>query len=311
MARARANGIEIEYETFGARGARPLLLIMGLGGQLLLWEEDFCTELAARGHFVIRYDNRDVGLSTRFEHAGAPNIPAVIQAIAAGRPAEVAYTLDDMADDAAAVLDALQLDSAHVVGASMGGMIAQTVALRHGGRVRSLTSMMSTSGSPDLAPPNPEALTALMRPRVHDREAAIEQAVSLQRIIGGSGFPFDAERTRRQAARSYDRSFYPVGIDRQFAAILASGNRRPDLASVKAPTLVVHGDVDPLIPLEGGRDTARAIPGAELLVIEGLGHELPPQVWPRIIDAISGHTERAESSGLRPERGAGSAASGW
>jgi pimeloyl-ACP methyl ester carboxylesterase len=155
---------------------------------------------------------------------------------------------------------------------------------------------MSTTGNPDLTLPNPEALAALMQPRVQEREGAMDQAVSLQRMIGGTGFPFDVERTRRLVARSYDRSFYPVGISRQIAAIMASGNRAPALASVEAPTLVVHGDADPLIPLEGGRDTARAIPGAELLVIEGLGHELPPQVWPRIIDAISGHTEEAETT---------------
>jgi pimeloyl-ACP methyl ester carboxylesterase len=299
VARARANGIEIEYESFGQRGSRPLLLIMGLGGQLLLWEEEFCAELVERGHFVVRYDNRDVGLSTKLVDAGEPNIPEMIAAAAAGRPCQAAYTLDEMADDAAALLDALELDSAHVVGASMGGMIAQTLVLRLPERVRSLISIMSTTGNPELTLPDPEALAALMAPRAEDREGAIEQAVSLQRIIGGTGFPFDAERTRRLATRSYDRSFYPVGMARQLAALIASGNRAPALAEVDAPTLVIHGDADPLIPLEGGRDTARAIPGAELLVIEGLGHELPPQVWPRIIDAISGHTEKAEASRRR------------
>ena len=294
MARAQANGIEIEYETFGDRGARPLLLIMGLGAQLVLWEKEFCTDLVERGHFVIRYDNRDVGLSTKLEQAGAPNVLEVMQAAAAGRPVEAPYTLDEMADDAAGLLDTLDLDSAHVVGASMGGMIAQTLVLRHAERVRSLTSIMSSTGNPALPPPKPEPLQALMQPRVEERESAIEQAVSLQRLIGGTGFPFDAERTRRLAALSYDRSFYPVGLARQIAAIMASGNRRPALASVEAPTLIIHGDADPLVPLEAGRDTAQAIPGAELLVIEGMGHELPPQVWPRIIEAVSRHTEKAE-----------------
>jgi len=294
MARAQANGIEIEYETFGDRGARPLLLIMGLGAQLVLWEKEFCADLVERGHFVIRYDNRDVGLSTKLEQAGAPNVLEVMQAAAAGRPVEAPYTLDEMADDAAGLLDTLDLDSAHVVGASMGGMIAQTLVLRHAERVRSLTSIMSSTGNPALPPPKPEPLQALMQPRVEERESAIEQAVSLQRLIGGTGFPFDVERTRRLAALSYDRSFYPVGLARQIAAIMASGNRRPALASVEAPTLVIHGDADPLVPLEAGRDTAQAIPGAELLVIEGMGHELPPQVWPRIIDAVSRHTEKAE-----------------
>ena len=295
MARAGINGIDIEYETFGDRGARPLLLIMGLGAQLVLWEEEFCTELVERGHYVIRYDNRDVGLSTKLEHAGAPSFLEAMQAAAAGRKAEVAYTLDDMADDAAALLEALELESAHVVGASMGGMIGQTLVLRHPERVRSLTSIMSTTGNPDLAPAHPDALGALMQPRVKERDGAIEQAVSLQRMIGGTGFPFDEERARRVAARSYDRSFYPVGVARQIAAVMASGNRAPLLASVKAPTLVIHGDADPLVPIEGGRDTAQAIPGAELLVIEGMGHEMPPPVWPHISDAISEHTGIAES----------------
>jgi pimeloyl-ACP methyl ester carboxylesterase len=295
MARAQVNGIELEYETFGDRGARPLLLIMGLGAQLLLWEEEFCAGLVGRGHYVIRYDNRDVGLSTKLEHAGEPNVLEVMQAAAAGRSVEVAYTLDEMADDAAGLLDVLGLDAAHVAGASMGGMIAQTLVLRHADRVRSLTSIMSTTGNPDLSLPQPDALGALMRPRVKERDGAIEQAISLQRMIGGTGFPFDEERTRRMAARSYDRSFYPVGVARQIAAVLASGNRAPVLASVEAPTLVIHGDADPLVPLEGGRDTAQAIPGAELLVIEGLGHERPPPVWPRIIDAISQHIEKAET----------------
>jgi pimeloyl-ACP methyl ester carboxylesterase len=296
MARAQVNGIAIEYETFGERGGRPLLLIMGLGAQMVLWEEEFCAGLVERGHFVVRYDNRDAGLSTKLEGAGVPNMLEVMQAAAAGGAIDSAYTLDDMADDAACLLDALELDSAHVAGASMGGMIAQTLVLRHAERVRSLTSIMSTTGNPDLPPPKPDALAALMRPRVKEREAAIEQALSLQRVLRGTAFPFDPERTRRLAARSYDRSFYPVGIARQLAAVMASGNRAPALASVTTPTLVVHGDADPLVPLEGGRDTAEAIPGAELLVIEGLGHELPPQVWPRVIDAISAHTGKAETA---------------
>lgn len=295
MARAPVNGIEIEYETFGDRGARPLLLIMGLGAQLVLWEEEFCTELAERGHYVIRYDNRDVGLSTKFDQAGAPSFLEAMQAAATGRKAEVAYTLDEMADDAGGLLDALELESAHVAGASMGGMIGQTLVLRHAERVRSLTSIMSTTGNPDLAPAHPDALGALMQPRVKERAGAIEQAVSLQRTIAGTGFPFDEERARRVAARSYDRSFYPAGVARQIAAVMVSGNRAPLLASVKAPTLVIHGDADPLVPIEGGRDTAQAIPGAELLVIEGMGHEMPPPVWPRIIDAISKHTAQTET----------------
>ncbi len=293
MPTAETNGIEICYESFGRREDAPLLLVMGLGSQMVLWDEDFCGALVERGHYVVRYDNRDVGLSTKFEQAGAPNVLELMQNAQSGGPLEAPYLLDDMADDAAGLLDALELPSAHVVGASMGGMIAQTLAIRHPERVQSLTSIMSSTGNPELPPARPEAMAVLMRKRATDREGAIEAAVEAQKVIGSSGFPFDEARVRERAARQYDRCFHPEGLARQLAAIVASGSRVAALGGVRAPTLVIHGDADPLVPIDGGRDTAQAIPGAELLVIEGMGHDLPRQAWPRVVDAIAEHARKA------------------
>jgi pimeloyl-ACP methyl ester carboxylesterase len=294
MAQLDANGLRFEYESFGERGARPLLLVMGLGAQMLLWDDEFCDALAGRGHYVVRFDNRDVGLSSKLEAAGVPNVLELIQKAGAGQTLAVPYTLDDMADDAAGVLEALDLASAHVCGASMGGMIAQTLAIRHPQRVRSLTSIMSTTGDASLPQAAPEAMAALLAPPPTTRAEAIEHHAKTWRVIGSPGFPFDEERIRARGGALYDRSFYPIGTARQLAAILAHGSRRAALARVTAPTLVIHGAADPLVPLAGGRDTAEAIPGAELLVIEGMGHDLPPEAWPRIVDAIALHTERAE-----------------
>ena len=296
MPKLKTNGIEIEYDHFGDRGADPLLLIMGLGAQMTLWEEDFCGGLAERGHFVVRFDNRDVGLSTKFDAHGTPNLVEVMTKAASGQEVEAPYLLGDMADDAAGLLDALEIDAAHVVGASMGGMIAQTVAIRHPRRVRSLVSIMSSTGNPELPPAEPDAMAVLMRERASTREDAIEQSVSAQKVLSGRGFPFDEARIRERASRAYDRSFHPAGLARQLTAIVASGNRKPELAGVRAPTLVIHGDADPLVPLAGAHDTVDAIPGAELLVIEGMGHDLPPGAWPRVIDAISEHAKKAGAS---------------
>jgi pimeloyl-ACP methyl ester carboxylesterase len=295
MTRVRANGIEIEYDSFGSASGRPLLLIMGLGGQSIMWDEGFCEALAERGHFVVRYDNRDVGLSTKFDAAGIPNVMELMMQGAAGKTPSVPYTLDDMADDAAGLLEALGLESAHVCGASMGGMIAQTVAIRHGGRLRSLTSIMSSTGNPSLPPAKPEAMAVLMTPPPTDRAGSLDAAVRTWRTIGSPGFPFDEARIRERAGRLYDRSFYPQGTARQLAAILAHGNRAPRLREVSTPTLVIHGAADPLVPIEGGQDTARSIPGAELLVIEGMGHDLPQGAWPQLVGAISEHTAKAEA----------------
>jgi len=292
MPTARANGIEIEYEIFGERRARPLLLIMGLGAQMILWDEEFCALLAARGHRVIRFDNRDVGLSTKLTGCGVPNVPAAIAGLLLRGKIEAPYTISDLAADAAGLLDALAIEAAHVVGASLGGMIAQVLAIEHPTRVRTLTSMMSTTGDRTLPPAKPEAMAALLTPVPADREGNVERAVKVFRTIGSPGFPFDEERVRRRAARGYDRCFHPAGVARQLVAILASNSRKEALAAVTAPTLVIHGSDDPLIPVEGALDTAAAIPGAELMIIEGMGHDLPRAVWPRVIDAISNLTAR-------------------
>ena len=294
MPQACANGIQLEYDTFGRASDRPLLLIMGLGAQMTLWDEEFCEALAARGQHVIRFDNRDVGLSTKFDHEGVPNVVAMMQpgADRSGAP----YTLDDMADDAAGLLDALRIERAHICGASMGGMIAQTVAYRHAPKAKSLISIMSSTGNPKLPQAKPEAMAVLMTPRPLDRAGNVEASVRASKVIGSPGFPVDEERLRRRAGEMYDRSFTPLGTVRQMAAVWAHGNRAPRLSAVRAPTLVIHGLADPLVPVEGGRDTATSIPGAELLEIEGMGHDLPPALWTRLADAIAAHTKKAEAA---------------
>src|SRR5271157_290969 len=283
------NGVELEYETFGAAQAPAILLIMGLGAQMILWDEEFCEALARRGYRVIRFDNRDVGLSTKLEDAGVPNVATALAAMAQGRPPSAAYTLHNMADDTAGLLGALRIDAAHVVGASMGGMIAQTLAIRHPKRIRTLTSIMSTTGNPALPPATPAAMQVLMTPAPTQREAYIEHHVEVSKVVGSPGFPFDPEAVRARGARVFDRGVFPAGIARQLVAILASGNRKPLLASVRAPTLVIHGSADPLVPIAAGRDTAQAVPGADLFEIEGMGHDLPREVWPRLVDAIAKH----------------------
>jgi pimeloyl-ACP methyl ester carboxylesterase len=294
LPRANANGIELEYDTFGSANDRPLLLIMGLGMQMLQWDERFCAALAERGQYVIRFDNRDVGLSTKFDHTGVPDLAKLMQpgADRSGVP----YTLDDMADDAAGLLEALRIESAHIVGASMGGMIAQTIAYRHAPQTRSLVSIMSSTGNPALPPAKPEAMAVLITPRPLDREGNIEASLKASAVIGSPGFPQDPVRLRERAGMMFDRAFTPLGTARQMAAIFAHGNRVPRLAAITAPTLVIHGIADPLVPVEGGRDTAKAIPGAQLLEIEGMGHDLPPGLWARIVDAIGAHAKKAEAT---------------
>lgn len=292
--RTSANGIEIEYETFGRPSNDPLLLVMGLGAQLTLWDENFCQMLADRGFFAVRYDNRDVGLSTYFDEAGPPDMMKLMMASAQGEPVQTAYTLNDMADDAAGLLDALSIDRAHVVGASMGGMIAQTIAIRHGARVKSLVSVMSTTGGPDAEPAKPEVMAALMRPAAPNREAQIEQSIELNATICSPGFPRDEQRTRDRIARDYDRAFHPEGTQRQMAAIVASGSRLEGLGRLSMPALVVHGDADVLVPPSNGKQTAHAIPGAEFMSIAGMGHDFPPEIFGRITDAISSNAAKAK-----------------
>ncbi|MBN1664122.1 MAG: alpha/beta hydrolase [Deltaproteobacteria bacterium] len=293
MSKTKANGIQIEYETFGNASGRPLLLIMGLGGQLIFWNEDFCRELASRGHYVIIYDNRDVGLSTKFDQAGEPDIIGTFMKIHSGDKSGVPYMMEDMADDGAGLLDALGIASAHICGISMGGMIAQTIAIRHPSKVLTLTSIMSTTGNPDLPQPRPDVQAALVAPPPLERNANIEYQVGIFRMLAGCGFPHDEEWTRKVMTQSYDRCLYPQGMGRQTIAIMAQNNRKAALASLKTPTLVIHGTDDPLVPLEGGKDTAASIGGAKLLLIEGMGHDLPRGAWSQIVDAISELTQKA------------------
>jgi len=288
MPRLKANGIEIEYETFGDPKAVPLLLIGGLGSQLLSWDEEFCEQLRDRGFFVIRYDNRDAGLSTKFEAAGEPDLMAAF----GGNP-NPAYHLDDLADDAVEVLSAIGIDAAHVVGVSMGGFIAQLVAINHPERVLSLTSIMSGPGGRDAVPPQPEGADVLMRVPPPTREGRIEHGLWIRKTLKGSGDPFDEAMESRQVERAYDRSYYPVGTGRQLVAILAAEGRLEKLSRIKVPTLVIHGTEDVLVPIENGRRVANAIPGARLLEFEHMGHNLPERVWPQVFDAIEELTRQA------------------
>jgi pimeloyl-ACP methyl ester carboxylesterase len=294
MATARANGIDIEYETFGNKSARPLLLVMGLSAQMVFWDTQFCQQLVERGHFVIRFDNRDVGLSSKIDAAGVPDVMAAISARMQGEKITAPYTINDMAADSIGLLDSLGIDKAHVCGASMGGMIAQTIAIAYPKRVSSLISIMSTTGNPNLPQGKPEVMSVLLAPPPSEREAAIEQGVRVWRTISGPGFPFDEEWTRRIVALAYDRCYHPEGAMRQLTAIMAQDDRTDALKHITTPVLVIHGADDPLVPVEGGKATAEAVPNSSLLIIEGMGHSLPQPAWPQIIDAIASHTEKAE-----------------
>jgi len=285
------NDIEICYESFGPDDAPPLLLVMGLGAQLTLWSPGFVSELLERGFRVIRFDNRDVGLSTKTA-GDPPDVMALYAKAMAGQPVDAPYTLSTMADDAVGLLDALDIPAAHVVGASMGGMIAQMIAIEHADRVLSLTSIMSTTGASDIGQPDPEAMMALLTPPPTDRDGAIAATVDTSRIIGGS--LFDADEARARAAEAYDRCFNPAGPAFHIAAIAATGDRTDRLGSVQAPTLVIHGREDPLVTLSGGEATATAIPGADLLVLGKMGHDMPRSYWPQIADAIFGIAVRGE-----------------
>jgi len=282
----QANGLSICFDAFGEPADPAVVLIMGMGAQMVGWDDDFCERLAGRGFRVMRFDNRDAGKSTRFDHVGTPDILAAMTQAWLRVPVHAPYLLSDMALDVVGLLDALKIDGAHFVGASMGGTIAQQLALQHPRRVRSLTSIMSTTGDPGLPQPKPWALTALFKPTPLEREAYIDHYAKLWRMLRGTAFPDEEARDRVRAARNHARGLNPAGAARQLAAILASGSRRRALRHVTAPTLVIHGDADPLVPLAAGVDTAASIPGAELMVLEGMGHALPLPMWPRIIDGI-------------------------
>jgi pimeloyl-ACP methyl ester carboxylesterase len=291
MAKVSANGIEIEYESFGSSD-EVLVLVMGLGAQMILWDREFCEQLASHGLRVIRFDNRDVGLSTHFESAGVPNVVQMMGELAEGKLPESPYSLDDMADDTAGLIDGLGIGPAHVCGASMGGMIAQTVAFRHPDKVKSLTSVMSTTGDPKLPQGKPEVMALLAKAPPADRAGYIDYAVEMWSTVGSPGFAFDEAATRERSGRHYDRNFDPGGVGRQLAAVFSHGDRTERLAGVRAPTLVIHGADDPLVPVEAGRATQAAIAGAELLEIAGMGHDFSRGTWPQMVEAVAGHALR-------------------
>ncbi len=290
-----ANGISLEYEQFGDPANPPLLLIMGLGAQLTLWPVELVEALVARGFHVIRYDNRDIGLSQKFTDHGMPNFKRVGLMRLLGLRARLPYRLSDMAADAVGLLDALGIAKAHVVGASMGGMIAQLVAATYPERVLSLTSIMSTTGNRRVPAARPEAMAALMDrpPADATAETILPYGIRVSRAIGSPGYPASEDRLKERIARDYDRSFHPTGAGRQLAAILDDGDRRKRLAKVTAPTLVIHGADDPLVPVEGGRDTAASITGAKLLEIPGMGHDLPLELVDQVADAIAANANAA------------------
>lgn len=292
MPNVDVNGIQIEYDTIGDPACPPLLLIMGLGGQLIHWDESFCRQLAAKGLYIIRFDNRDTGLSTRFEAAGLPDMAGLLDARLKGETVATPYTLEDMAEDAAQLLEGLGIEKTHICGSSMGGMIAQTFAIRHPQRLLSLISIYSTTGNPDLPQPQPAAMEALLTPPPVERQAYLDFNVVTMGAIAGSGFTFDEQFIRDISARAYDRAFYPPGVGRQMMAVMAQPDRTSALAAVTAPTLVIHGTADPLVPAAHGQATADAIPGAQLMLVEGMGHDLPhlKGPWPQVIEAIAAHT---------------------
>jgi pimeloyl-ACP methyl ester carboxylesterase len=285
---ANVNGIEIVYETIGDSANPPLLLVMGLGMQLIHWDRELCDQLAERGFWVIRFDNRDSGMSTKVD-APVPNVRRAMMGLRVDTP----YLLQDMAEDVVGLLDHLDIDAAHVVGASMGGMIAQELAIRHPERVLSLTSIMSTTGDRRVGLPKLRVFSVLMRRAPRDREGFIDHFVRMFRLIGSRGYAPEEDRVRELAAATYDRDHDASGTGRQLAAILASGNRTAGLRSLRLPVTVIHGRSDPLVPLRGGRATARAVPDARLIEIPGMGHDLPKQVWPTVIDAIAETAARA------------------
>ncbi len=294
MAAINANGITIEYDAHGDPSDPPLLLIMGLGAQMTLWPIELVEALVAHRFYVIRFDNRDIGLSTKFDAAGLPEMGALVMAVMSGKLPSLAYTLDDMAEDASALLGALGIQRAHIVGASMGGMIAQLFAVNHPEKLLSLTSIMSTTGNPSLPPAKPDAMAVLTnRPTTADPNILVDFGVRAARTIGSPAYPASEERLRARVRADYERSFSPHGAMRQMAAVIGGGDRRERLSHISAPTLVIHGDADPLVPVEGGRDTAAAISGAELLVIPGMGHDLPVELVPQIADAIAGIAAKA------------------
>lgn len=292
------RGVSLCYEEFGQASDPPILLIMGLATQMIGWPDEFCQRLAERGFHVVRYDNRDCGRSTHMSGRPPKPMELVRRRVPAGQ-----YTLSDMAEDAVELMRTLEIEPAHVVGVSMGGMIAQTLAAEHPDSVRSLVSIMSTTGNRWRGQPAFGIYRFLLRQAPQEREAFIEHLVRLFNAIGSPGFPRDEGRVRDIAGRSYDRSHDASAPGRQLGAIIASGDRTPQLRQARAPTLVIHGTKDRMIRKSGGRATARAIPGAQLEMIDGMGHDLPEGVWPRLIELISAHARAAEPASAIPSGG--------
>ncbi|MGH2983795.1 MAG: alpha/beta fold hydrolase [Solirubrobacterales bacterium] len=288
------RGITLCYETYGDPSDPPVVLVMGLATQMIAWHEEFCEQLADRGFHVVRFDNRDIGRST---HLGFR--PPTLSQIVRRRVGPDQYSLSDMAEDTAGLIRELEIDPAHVAGASMGGMIGQVLAAEHPEAVRSLTSIMSTTGSRWHGQPALSVYKYLLRPPPRDREGYIERAAEVFGLVGSTGFPRDESYIRERAARSYDRGYDVRAGGRQLGAIVASADRTDQLRTIRAPTLVIHGTVDKMIRPSGGRATAKAIPGARLVEIEGMGHDLPRGVWPHILDALSEHARAADGARAR------------
>ncbi len=290
------RGVTLCYDAFGDPDDTPILLIMGLATQMIAWHEDFCTELAERGFYVVRFDNRDIGRSTHFDFR-----PPSVKQMLTRRMSPKQYTLSDMAEDSARLMNELGISPAHVVGASMGGMIGQMLAAEHPESVRSLTSIMSTTGSRRHGQPAFSVYRYLLSPPPHDRDGYIERSAEIFGLVGSTGFDRDEQYIRERAGRSYDRGFDIRAGGRQLGAIIASGDRTKALQRITAPTLVIHGTVDKMIRPSGGKATARAIQGARLMMIEGMGHDLPRGAWPQIIDAVSEHARAADGARGRAE----------
>ncbi len=301
MPKIDTNNIYIEYDTLGNASDPALLLIMGLSGQMILWDEDLCRGFVNRGLYVIRFDNRDAGLSAKFEDPGPLTSEKMLSAVLNGDKICPPYTLEDMARDAFGLMDGLGVKQAHVLGASMGGMIAQTMAIMHPDRVLTLTSISSAAGNLDIGGPGRHTaqreFVPLQIPPA-ERSAYIDFMAKGMQALSGPGYMFDEGEARVLAARCYDRCYYPRGTTRQLLAIMASENRRPALCRLAVPTLVIHGDCDPLVPVEAGIDTANAISGARLKIINGMGHDLPRQIWPDIIDTVCRHIEDHSMAGI-------------
>jgi pimeloyl-ACP methyl ester carboxylesterase len=291
-----ANGIHLAYDTFGNPNDPPVLLIMGLGMQMLAWDEMFCEHLATKGYWVIRFDNRDIGRSSILDAAGTPSIWQIMSAGLFHRPLSAPYRLKDMAADTVSLMDALDIRAAHVVGASMGGMIAQETAIRHPERLLTMTSIMSTTGDTRLPNASLKVRLRLLKRSPVEKHAYEEHIVSLFKLLNGTAYPFDEARYRRLAANVFKRGIHPKGISRQLAAVIASGSRKEKLGAVDTPALVIHGDADPLIPVAHGQATVDAIPEAKLHIVHGMGHTMPEAAWPEIIDTIVSHAGGAMKS---------------